>query len=114
MNSMSDERLRQFFREVYEAVDAGNRGLAEQPYRSGTFMVTALSGDIELTVSDVSEEDAILIAADLKDQGIRAQVSATTRCPSCGARVPRQANCVRCRAKLSAAAPGRRGDQEPE
>lgn len=95
------ERLWRFFRELQQAVQAGNSGRAAQPYRSGTFIVTALSGDVELSVSDISEEDAILIAGELKEQGIRVQVSGSVTCPSCGARVPEQDYCVRCRAKLS-------------
>ncbi len=97
----SDETLWRFFREVRRAVEAGNRGLANQPYQSGSFMVTALSDDIELTVSDVSEEDAVLIAADLKAQGVHALIRATARCPTCRARVPVQDYCVNCRARLS-------------
>jgi hypothetical protein len=95
-----DEALWRFFREVRRAVEAGNRGLAEQPYRSGAFMVTALANDIELTVADASEEDAVLIAAELKEQGIHTLIRATAPCPKCGVRVPRQDYCVNCRARL--------------
>jgi hypothetical protein len=63
-------------------------------------MVTARAGEVELTVKDVSEEDAILIAGELADRGVRALVSGSLLCPSCGQRVPDQSYCVRCRAPL--------------
>ena len=66
-------------------------------------MVTALSGDIEFTVSDITEEDAVLIAGELKDMGVRALVRGTVVCKECSRRVPDQAYCVRCRAKLKTA-----------
>ena len=96
-----DEALWRFFREVRRAVEDGNRGVSAHPYQTGAFMVTALADDIELTVSDVSEEDAVLIAAELKAQGVRALIRATAPCPKCGVRVPRQDYCVNCRARLS-------------
>lgn len=96
----TEQHLWRYFAEIKTAVDAGNRGDAVQPYVSGTFMVTAVSGDIEFTVSDVSEEDAVLIAGELKDMGIRALVRGTLSCPHCGKRVPAQDYCIRCRGKL--------------
>jgi hypothetical protein len=97
---MAERDLWEFFREVQDAVSEGNRGATAQPYRSGTFMVTARAGEVELTVKDVSEEDAILIASELVDRGVRALVSGSLLCPSCGQRVPDQSYCVRCRAPL--------------
>lgn len=96
----SDKALWRFFREVRQAVEAGNAGRAEQPYASGTFVVTAVSGDVEMTVANVSEEDAILIAAELEGQGIRALMRGTLICPACGERVPEQAHCTNCRSRL--------------
>jgi hypothetical protein len=97
---MAERDLWEFFREVQDAVSEGNRGVATQPYRSGTFMVTARAGEVELTVKDVSEEDAILIAGELGERGVRALVSGSVLCPNCGQRVPDQSYCVRCRAPL--------------
>ncbi|CAN5893360.1 hypothetical protein BH24DEI2_BH24DEI2_28240 [soil metagenome] len=97
----TEQHLWHYFTEIKTAVDAGNRGDTVQPYISGTFMVTALSGEIEFTVSDISEEDAVLIAGELKDMGIRALVRGTQPCPRCGKRVPTQDHCVHCRSKLS-------------
>lgn len=97
---MGERELWKFFREVREAVSEGNSGTTPQPYRSGTFMVTARSGDVELSVKDVTEEDAILIAGELSERGVRAMVSASLLCPACGERVPDQEFCIRCRAKL--------------
>lgn len=97
---MKDDALWRYFHEVNAAVQAANRGDAAQPFKRGTFMVTALSGDVELAVKDVSEEDAILIAAELNTLGAKANVSATQRCDTCGERVPAQAYCINCRAKL--------------
>lgn len=63
-------------------------------------MVSAFADDIELTVSDISEEDAILIAAELEAMGAHAVIRSSTICPKCGLRVPQQTHCVGCRAKL--------------
>jgi hypothetical protein len=102
---VSDEPLPQgplwrYFREVRTAVERANRGDGDQPYRPGDFLVRAEAGEVELNVRDVSEEDAILIAGELAELGARTAVRALTTCPSCGARVPRQAYCVACRARL--------------
>jgi hypothetical protein len=97
---MNEERLWRYFSEVRAAVEAANRGQESQPYRRGTFMVTAVAGDVELTVSDVSEEDAVLIAGELKAMGVKALVSGSVICPACGKRVPEQRYCVQCRARL--------------
>ncbi len=101
---MSEAALVRFFRELRRAVARGNEGLDAQPYRRGTFLVDACAGDIELTVSDVSEEDAVLIASELDALGVRAVVRGSRICPHCGARVPDQASCIRCRRPLDAAA----------
>ena len=101
---MSEAALVRFFAELRRAVARGNEGLDAQPYRRGTFLVDACAGDIELTVSDVSEEDAVLIASELDALGVRAVVRGSRVCPHCGARVPDQASCVRCRRPLDAAA----------
>ncbi|HEX7003089.1 MAG TPA: hypothetical protein VF168_02750 [Trueperaceae bacterium] len=98
---MGERELWQFFREVRDAVAQGNRGAKEQPYRSGTFMVTARAGEVELTVKDISEEDAVLIAGELNERGVRALVNGSVLCPHCGERVPEQSFCVRCRRKLA-------------
>jgi hypothetical protein len=92
--------LWQYFQEVRGAVEAANRGDASQPYASGRFIVSAVSGEVELTVSDIAEEDAVLIASELSAMGVRAVVRASLVCPACGERVPAQDYCVRCRARL--------------
>lgn len=96
----SKRDLWQYFQEIRTAVEAANRGDASQPYASGRFIVAAVSGDVELTVSDIAEEDAILIASELNAMGVHAVVRASVLCPACGERVPAQAHCVRCRARL--------------
>lgn len=101
---MSEAALVRFFRELRRAVARGNEGLEAQPYRHGTFLVDACAGDIELTVSDVTEEDAVLIAGELGELGVRAVIRSSRICPHCGARVPDQDSCVRCRRPLDAAA----------
>ncbi|MEX2534881.1 MAG: hypothetical protein WD273_04695 [Trueperaceae bacterium] len=98
---MGERELWQFFREVREAVSEGNRGATEQPYQSGTFMVTARAGDVELSVKDISEEDAVLITGELNARGVRASVHGSVVCSECGERVPAQSFCVRCRARLA-------------
>ncbi len=95
-----EDKLWNYFREVNAAVEAAKTGEASLPYQRGTFIVTALSGDIELSVKDIAEEDAILIASELSDLGIRATVQGSSLCPSCGNRVPKQAYCMHCRAPL--------------
>ena len=82
-------------------MNAANQGRSSQPYASGTFVVSALADDIELTISDVSEEDAVLIASELADMGVRSVVRGSVVCPKCQARVPKQAYCVQCREKLA-------------
>ena len=93
-----------YFREVREAVQRANDGRGDQPYRSGDHLVHAEVDEVELTVRDVSEEDAILIAGELADLGARTSVRRQRTCPSCGRRVPAQAFCVACRAPLPEAA----------
>jgi hypothetical protein len=92
--------LWRYFREVRDAVERANRGDGDQPYRPGDFLVRAEVGEIELTVRDVSEEDAVLIAGELATLGARTAIRALRTCPSCGQRVPAQAYCVHCRAPL--------------
>jgi hypothetical protein len=103
---MGERELWAFFREVRDAVSEGNEGARKQPYRPGTFMVTARAGEVELTVKDVTEEDAILIAGELTERGVRAMVSGSVICPGCGQRVPEQSYCIRCRAALTRPEPG--------
>lgn len=97
---MNERKLWKFFREVNQAVSEGNSGRAPHPYLSGRFMVTARAGEVELTIKDISEEDAVLIASELRSLGARAVVSGSLLCPSCGQRVPDSAYCIRCRTKL--------------
>jgi hypothetical protein len=102
---VSDETVPQgplwrYFREVREAVERANRGDGSQPYRPGDFLVHAEVGEVELTVRDVSEEDAVLIAGELATLGARTSLRALITCPSCGQRVPDQAYCVSCRTAL--------------
>jgi hypothetical protein len=64
-------------------------------------MIVAQAGDIELTVSNISEEDAILIASELRVGGVTVNVRDTVICPHCAKRVPKQAYCSHCRGKLN-------------
>ena len=89
-----------YFREVRAAVNAANQGRGSQPYESGTFVVSALADDIELTIADVSEEDAILISSELEAMGVKSVVRGSVICPGCRARVPKQTYCVQCRERL--------------
>ncbi len=93
--------LWRYFRDISSAVSAANRGEGKQPYVSGHFMVCAIEGEIELSISDISEEDAVLIASELHSIGVKAVVQGSNICPSCGKRVPKQDYCVNCRAKLA-------------
>jgi hypothetical protein len=101
---VNEASLVRYFRELQRAVARGNDGLEAQPYRHGTFLVDACAGDVELTVSDVTEEDAVLIAGELGELGVHAVVRGSRLCPHCGTRVPEQASCIRCRRPLDAAA----------
>jgi hypothetical protein len=94
------DALRRYFAEVSQAVDAAEREGASLPYRRGRFLVSAVAGDVECTLKDVSEEDAILIAAELRELGAHVVVRGATRCPRCGALVPEQDRCVVCRSPL--------------
>lgn len=98
---MSDDAVPQgplwrYFREVREAVERANRGDGDQPYRPGDFLVRAEVGEIELTVRDVSEEDAVLIASELRALGATARLIALATCPRCAARMPADAPCPAC------------------
>ena len=97
---VDDHPLWQYFREVSEAVGAANSEKGKQPYARGLYLVSAVADDIELSVTDVSEEDAVLIAAELRAMGVRAVIRSSFICPNCGLRVPEQAFCIHCRAKL--------------
>jgi hypothetical protein len=95
-----EQALWSFVHEVRRAVAEGERGLRSPPYASGNFLVSARAGDVELTIKDVSEEDAVLIAAEIRLLGTRATIFASTTCPSCGLRVPQQRHCTACRQTL--------------
>lgn len=97
---MDDHPLWQYFRDVSSAVSAANQGDGTQPYRRGSYIVSAFADDLELSVTDVSEEDAVLIAAELKELGVRAVIRNSVLCPNCQERVPEQNYCTNCRHKL--------------
>lgn len=97
---VDDHPLWQYFRDVNAAVSAANRGGSAQPYVRGSYIVSAFADDIELSVTGVSEEDAVLIAAELKEMGVRAVIRDSVVCPSCRLKVPEQDYCVNCRTKL--------------
>ena len=71
-----DGPLWRYFREVRAAVERAHRGEGDHPYRRGDFIVHAEADDVVLTVRDVSEEDAILIASELAELGARSVVAA--------------------------------------
>ncbi|MEM7736518.1 MAG: hypothetical protein AAF267_12080 [Deinococcota bacterium] len=96
----SEQALWQYFCDVSEAVDDANERGKGQPYASGQFMIVAQAGDIELTVNNVTEEDAILIAAELRTGGVNVSVRDTVICPTCQQRVAKQSYCTSCRSKL--------------
>jgi hypothetical protein len=98
---MQEKALWQYFREIHEALKSAESGKDSPPYQSGTFMVTAVADEVEFTVKDVSEEDAVLIASELQARGVLASLYATVICPSCGQRVALISHCSSCRAKLS-------------
>lgn len=95
------DKLWQFFKEVKQAVDKANQGDDSQPYQGGQHMITALTDDLELTIYDISEEDAILICSELSDMGVKTLMRASVICPGCHKRVPEQDYCTNCRQKLS-------------
>jgi hypothetical protein len=97
---MQDKALWQYFREIHEAVQNAEAGKDSPPYKSGTFMVTAIADEVEFTVKDVSEEDAILIASELQARGVQATLYATVICPNCHQRVAQISHCSSCRARL--------------
>jgi hypothetical protein len=100
-----EDAVRRFFAEIVQAVESANAGHGEHPYRRGTFLVSAVAGETEITLQNVSEEDAILIAAELRSLGAHAVVRGAVHCPHCGAFVPDQEHCTVCRSPLGAAAP---------
>ncbi len=98
---MSEASLWRYFQELSQALELASRGDDSLPFVKGNFLVTALSGDVELTISDISEEDAVLIAAELNDMGVKALISGSVICPNCARRVPQQDYCTSCRTKLA-------------
>lgn len=106
-----ERELLRYFREVRAAVEAAHRGEGSHPYRRGTYVVDAVAGDLELTLKDLSEEDAVLVASELRELGARVVLRGTVVCGSCGQRVPDQDHCVACRARLEPPpSPGGPGD----
>lgn len=97
---VSEEALWKYVRELHAAVEKGNRGDAPQPYHKGPFLVSARAGDIEVTIKDIAEEDAILIAGELGAYGVHTVIRSSTTCPHCGERVPMQRYCTSCRERL--------------
>lgn len=73
-----DGPLWRYFREVRAAVERAHRGEGDHPYRRGDFVVHAEADEVVLTVRDVSEEDAILIASELAELGARTVVAPRT------------------------------------
>jgi hypothetical protein len=96
-----EDAVRRFFAEIVQAVEAANAGRGQHPYQRGTFLVSAVAGETEITLQNVSEEDAVLIASELRALGARAVVRGAVHCPRCGAFVPDQEHCTVCRASLS-------------
>jgi hypothetical protein len=66
--------LWRYVRDVRAAVERAHRGEDDPPYRRGAFAVRAEADEVVLDVRDVSEEDAILIAAELAALGARTTV----------------------------------------
>lgn len=99
---MQENALWRYFEEVTQAVQESNRRGKGHPYRRGTFLVSAIAGDVELNVSNITEEDAILIVAELTQHGIKASYTATIICNTCQQRVAQQTYCTSCRNRLSA------------
>ena len=97
---MDDAALRgplwSWFRELRTTVEAANAGHGEHPFRRGDFEVRAVADEVELTLRDVSEEDAVLIASELRTLGATARVIALATCPRCGGRAPAEALCSAC------------------
>lgn len=73
---MTEDKLWIYFRDLNKAVQAASKGESSPPFQQGHYSVVALSGDIELSVKDISEEDAILIASELKAMGVETSVQA--------------------------------------
>ncbi len=73
---MTEDKLWTYFRELNEAVQAASKGEISQPFRRGQFSVLAMAGEIELALKDISEEDAILIASELKAMGVETRIQA--------------------------------------
>jgi len=99
----SDDRpnaLWTYFEEVQRALEDSNQGRASHPYRSGSWVVVALLDGVEARISGISEEDAVLVAAELGERGARALIRRLARCRSCLNLVPESARCAHCRAPL--------------
>ena len=89
-----------YFEEVQEALDDSNRGRGSHPYRPGSWVVIAVLDGVEAKISGISEEDAVLVAAELRARGARALMRLLIRCPSCLNLVPESVRCAHCRAPL--------------
>lgn len=99
-NRVSEDALWKYVRELHAAVEKGNRGDAPHPFQKGLFLVSARAGDIEVTIKDIAEEDAILIADELGSYGVRTVIRGSVACPHCSERVPAQRYCTHCRQRL--------------
>lgn len=85
-----------WFRELRTTVEAANAGDGDHPFRRGDFEVHAAADEVELTLRDVSEEDAVLIASELRSLGATARLVALADCPGCGHRGPAESPCPDC------------------
>ncbi|MEZ4632555.1 MAG: hypothetical protein R2880_17895 [Deinococcales bacterium] len=97
---MSEEALKGYVRELYAEISKAHQGKGDLPFRHGSFWVSAISRDMEMDITHVSEEDAIIIVSELQALGIRAVMRAMMNCPNCKKAIPKQDYCLYCRKKL--------------
>lgn len=99
-HASADDALRAYLRELEQAVHYAQQTRTSLPFKRGTFIVLARGKELEIAIKNVTEEDAILIASELKARGVHVSIHGTVRCPHCQQQVPRQSRCLVCRHKL--------------
>jgi len=97
---VSQESLQRYISELQHLIAESERDNTPRPFRRGSFIVSAIADEIEMDIANVTEEDAILIVAELNELGINAVMRDSVICKNCQERVPKQSFCVSCRTKL--------------
>ncbi len=97
---MSQKQLENYISELQSLIAEAESNNTPPPFKRGSFIVSAIADEVEMDIANVTEEDAIIIVADLNHMGINAVMRDSVICKHCEQRVPKQSFCISCRKKL--------------